>query len=442
MWKHLSLRGRLLFPLGAMFLAALILGAVLLRFFATTQLIEEIEPAARSAEQVAAALNTALEASGNPRRTLDAFSGSLGTDGAIQFRPAGTDAPARSTVQPTGPFATAPAWFAHLLAVPVIGAAYPVRIDGSRVGDIVFAPDISADIYEKWVGFLAIAISGVGLALLTGIIAYFNAGAALRPLRDLAAGLTRIRKGDYGEPVVPAGPPEIRKSCEEANELARTLSQLSRDNRGLLRRIVSLQDDDRQELARELHDELGPLLFGIRANTIALLDAVPDETLGLRPSAQGVVQSVEALQLANRRILERLRPLHIHELGLMKSLETLLRNARSQAPQIELTAEIDPRLGGLDGLLSQTTYRVIQEAVTNVLRHAHAHAMKVKGAIEADELLLEVSDDGIGMPQGHAFGRGLTGMRERVRALGGTFEILREGGLTCIRCRLPGAGPA
>jgi two-component system sensor histidine kinase UhpB len=93
-------------------------------------------------------------------------------------------------------------------------------------------------------------------------------------------------------------------------------------------------------------------------------------------------------------------------------------------------------------LLSQTAYRVIQEAVTNVLRHANAHAMKVKGAIEADELLLEVSDDGIGMPQGHSFGRGLTGMRERVRALGGTFEILREGGLTSIRCRLPGAGPA
>ena len=440
MWKDLSLRGRLLFPLGAMFLAALILGAVLLRFFATTQLIEEIEPAARSAEQVAAALNTALGASGNPRQTLDAFSGALGTDGAIQFRPAGTDAPARSSAQP--PFATAPAWFAHLLAVPVIGAAYPVRIDGSRVGDIVFAPDISADIYEKWVGFLAIAVWGVGLALLTGIIAYFNAGAALRPLRDLAAGLTRIRKGDYGEPVVPAGPPEIRKSCEEANELARTLSELSRDNRGLLRRIVSLQDDDRQELARELHDELGPLLFGIRANTIALLDAIPDERRGLHPSAQGVVQSVEALQLANRRILERLRPLHIHELGLMKSLETLLRNARSQTPQIELTAEIDPRLGKLDALLSQTAYRVIQEAVTNVLRHANAHAMKVKGAIEADELLLEVSDDGIGMPQGHSFGRGLTGMRERVRALGGTFEIRREGDLTSIRCRLPGAGPA
>jgi two-component system sensor histidine kinase UhpB len=442
MWKHLSLRARLLFPLAAIFVAALILGAVLLRFFATTQLIEEIEPAARSAEQVALAINAALGTSANPRQTLDAFSRSLGSDGAIQFRQDGAAASASSTVQPSSSAGRAPAWFAGLLAVPEIGAAYPVLIDGSRVGDIVFAPDISADIYEKWVGFLAIAISGVALALLTAIIAYFIAGAALRPLRELAEGLTRIRKGNYGKLVVPAGPPEIRRSCEEANELARTLGQLSRDNGGLLRKIVSLQDDDRRELARELHDELGPLLFGIRANTVALLEAVPDERVGLHPSARGVVQSVEALQQANRRILERLRPLHIHELGLIKSIETLLRNAGSQAPQIELTAEIDPRLGELDGLLSQTAYRVIQEGVTNVLRHANAHAMNVRGAIEAGELLLEVSDDGVGPPQDHLFGRGLTGMRERVRALGGTFEFLREGGLTCIRCRLPAAGRA
>ncbi|MEA2920478.1 MAG: two-component system, NarL family, sensor histidine kinase UhpB [Bradyrhizobium sp.] len=436
MWQQLSLRSRLLFPLGAVFLAALLLGAVLLRFFATTQLIEEMQPAARSAEQVAIALNAALRSSANSGQTLDAFSRSLGTGGAIQFRAAGA-APVRPPVRPPWSLGKAPAWFADLLSVPEIGATYPVSIDGSRVGEIVFAPDISADIYEKWIGFMAIAVSGIGLALLTGIIAYFIVGAALRPLRDLAAGLTRIRDGDYGKPVVPAGPPEIRKSCEEVNELSRTLSRLSQDNRDLLRRIVSLQDDDRRELARELHDELGPLLFGIRANTVALLDAVPDERVGFRPSAQGVVQSVEALQQANRRILERLRPLHIHELGLIKSIETLLGNARSQAPQIELQAEIDPQLAELDGLLCQTAYRVIQEGITNVLRHANAGSINVKAAVEAGELLLEISDDGVGFPEGHVFGRGLTGMRERVRALGGTFELLRERRVTSVRCRLP-----
>ena len=146
-------------------------------------------------------------------------------------------------------------------------------IEGRRVGDIVFAPDMSADIYEKWIGFLAIACSGITLMLLTGAIAHFTARSALRPLQSLGDGLTRMRTGDYEQPIAPAGPPEIRKSAQEANELARTLKRLSQDNRSLLRRIVSLQDDERQDMARELHDELGPLLFGIRANTVALLES-------------------------------------------------------------------------------------------------------------------------------------------------------------------------
>ncbi len=275
------------------------------------------------------------------------------------------------------------------------------------------------------------------MALLTGIIAYLTAGAALRPLRDLGDGLTRMRQGDYGQLIPPAGPPEIRRSCEEANELAQTLSRLSRDNRSLLRKIVSLQDDERRDMARELHDELGPLLFGIRANAVTLLDAPPHDKAQLDASVGRVFQSVEALQQANRRILDRLRPLYIDELGLAKSIEALLRNARSQAPQLQQATDIDPRLSDVDGLLSHTVYRVIQEGVTNVLRHADANAMKVTAALQSDQLFVEVADDGVGVAPDNAFGRGLTGMHERARALGGTFELLRENGLTCIRCRLP-----
>ena len=140
---------------------------------------------------------------------------------------------------------------------------------------------------------------------------------------------------------------------------------------------MSLQDDERQDIARELHDELGPLLFGIRANTVALMESLPPDMAGPEASAQGILQSVEALQYANRRILDRLRPLYIQELGLGRSIHTLLQNARAQAPELKLSARIDPGLNEIDGLLSQTVYRVIQEAVTNVLRHANARSLDV-----------------------------------------------------------------
>lgn len=441
-WPELSLRARLFIPLGAMFVMALILGAVLLRNFGSEHLIEENKPSARSAEQIAGALNIALRASANPEQTLDAFGQALGTTGVLQFRPVGAAPPAPSAVQPSTSFGRAPGWFVDVLAVPEMGAVFPVIISGKRVGDIVFDPDMSADIYEKWMGFLAILVAAVALALLTGIIAYVTAGAALGPLRALGEGLTRLRQGSYGEFITPAGPPEIRRSAEEANELAQTLTRLSRDNRSLLRKIVSLQDDERRDLARELHDELGPLLFGIRANAVILLDAPPRDQAQLDASVGGLIQSVEVLQQTNRRILDRLRPLYIDELGLVKSIETLLRNARSQAPQLQQTTDIDPRLGDIDGLLSHTVYRVIQEGVTNVLRHANAGAMKITANLQSDQVFIEVADNGAGIPPNNAFGRGLTGMHERVRALGGTFELLRDNGLTCIRCRLPVSNPA
>jgi two-component system sensor histidine kinase UhpB len=80
---------------------------------------------------------------------------------------------------------------------------------------------------------------------------------------------------------------------------------------------------------------------------------------------------------------------------------------------------------------------VIQEGMTNVLRHANANAVSVEATIEGAQVAVEISDDGVGFPSGQPFGRGLTGMHERVRALSGTFEFKREGGRTYVRCRLP-----
>jgi two-component system sensor histidine kinase UhpB len=436
MWKNLSLRMRLVLPLGTMFVAALLIGAISLQLFAPVQVVEENEPASRSARVVAEALNSALLVSKNPQQTLDAFVHSLGTSEAIRFRPLGAEISTPSLIEVRTPLGRVPRWFVDLLGLPEIGTSFPVRIDGKQVGDILFSPDLAADLYEKWIGFLALVTSAVALMLLTGAAAYFTAGTVIDALRNLSEGLTRMRKGDYDHPIAASGPPEIRKGSEEANELARTLNHLSQDNRNLLRKVVSLQDDERRDIARDLHDELGPLLFGIRANAVAIQDSAPQDS-NLGASVEAMVESVEALQLANRRILDRLRPLHIRELGLEKSIQTLLQYARSQAPTLEVTLRIDPGLNEVDGLLSQTVYRVIQEAVTNVLRHANASAMYVAAGIEGPHVTVEISDDGIGFSPGQPFGRGLTGMHERIRALSGTFEFERQGGRTYVRCRLP-----
>jgi two-component system sensor histidine kinase UhpB len=405
-----------------------------LQVFSPAQLAYENEPEGQAVRVVAEALNDALKASANPQETLDAFAASLGTTAVIQFRAARTGAglpPVRMASSGV------PGWFVGLLTIPELGAAYPVSIQGKPVGYIVFSPDISADVFEKWVGFLAITISATILMSLTAGTAYFIAGTVLRPLLELGSGLSRMQGGRYDEMIPLTGPPEIQRSSAEANALASTLSRLSDDNRTLLRKIVSLQDDERQKLARELHDELGPLLFSIRAKSTALLETIPAGDPKLQSPLDEILRSVEALQHANSRILEGLHPLYINELGLDRSIRTLLKNVRSQAPTVRITSMIDADLNNVDNLLAQTIYRVLQEGVTNALRHAHAGTINLEAILRDAEIIVEVSDDGVGLAADAVFGRGLTGMRERVRALSGSFELFRNDNRTFIRCRLP-----
>ena len=123
------------------------------------------------------------------------FVKSLGTSEAIRFRRAGRTSSPRIRCEVQTPLGQVPRWFVDLLAIPEICAAFPVTIDGNRVGDIIFSPDISAEMFEKWVGFVAIAFSAIALTLLTGIIAYFTVGAALAPLRNIGEGMTPHAQG-------------------------------------------------------------------------------------------------------------------------------------------------------------------------------------------------------------------------------------------------------
>ena len=430
MWKRLPLRFRLFLPTIGLIAASGLFGIFALQIFSPNQFENESEDAATLVRTVTKGLNAALAATATPQQTLDAFAEGIGTGDAIQYRKA--DA---SMSKPKIRLTTdgVPAWFVSVLRVPNIAAAHPIAIGKQHVGDILFVPDLTPDLVEKWLGFLAIVLSGSVLLVLAAISAYLTTTMALRPLEQLGAGLARMQQGDYDSAIPLLGPPEIRQSCEEANQLARKLKRLAQDNRSMLRKIVSLEDDERRELANELHDELGPLLFAIRANAIALSGSSVDP----EAPAHRLIEAAEAVQHASRRILEGLSPLYLEELGLERSIQTLLQNAHTSLPTVTTSAELDPRLDSLDHLLSQTIYRVIQEAVTNVIKHAQATTLSVVAAMRDQAVTIEVSDDGIGFPDNVSLGRGLTGMSDRSRALDGKLDLLREGGRTMVRCWLP-----
>jgi two-component system sensor histidine kinase UhpB len=391
------------------------------------------------ARQFAATLNHVLATSAEPQKTLSDFVANMSSlsPGMVGYVPADT-----SPMQMPSPAVKGvPQWFTDLLAIasPSGHERFPIMLNGTRLGDLVVMPDSSADIYEKWVTLLAILGSALMLALLASIIVYFTVGAALHPIYQLSDALAMLRAGNYRVQLTGKAPKELEKSLVALNELAATLARLREENSELLRRVLSAQDDERNELSRELHDELGPLLFAIRANAGVLRDAphTPDtETL------TRLMEAAEALQQVHRRILERLRPMHLKELGLTESIRGLLRNLDNQVAPIDHTVSIDPCIDRVDEVTGRTIYRVVQEALTNVMRHANAR--RVDLAIQSTDggIRIRVADDGAGFAAPPRMGRGLTGMRERVRALGGKLSIEREHDRTVLTSFLPAPAPA
>ncbi|MDO9411370.1 MAG: histidine kinase [Pseudolabrys sp.] len=402
--------------------------------FSPGQMVEEHEASARLARQMARTLNQSLQQHPDANDIAAALLTELKSfePGKIGFVPAENVEGATKLVPQSVP--GVPDWFSHFLTRDFVVEKIPVVLGKNYIGDIVFSPDLSADIIEKWVAFLGVIVSGIVLGLMISPVVYFTVRQTLRPLGLLETSLTRLESGEYGIQVASDAPPEIARSLQELNTLAGTLNKLSSENRALLRRIVTLQDEERSDLSRELHDELGPQLFAIRANAAAL-------DIGDAPSAdEGVirlVRSVETLQETNRRILDRLRPMHIQELGLVRSLEGLISSAQAQAPDIAFQKSFDPLVDTLDGLTARTIYRVTQEALTNVMRHAEAKHVSATVRIDSAVVHVDITDDGRGLADPVVFGRGLTGMRERVLALGGQFNLQRQGDLTAVRIRIP-----
>lgn len=244
--------------------------------------------------------------------------------------------------------------------------------------------------------------------------------------------------------MTPDGPPELAAICNKLNHLAGTLGDAVDDKRRLAERVVSLQDIERKEIARELHDEFGPYLFALRAHASALTrisDLSEPNMDSLRKHGGAILEQVNALQQFNRRVLEKLRPAGLIELGLREALGALLRLWGESHPDVVIETAISPELGERGETADLTIYRTIQEALTNVFRHAGATSINV--TVEPTELtsgmagasrggaLVRVRDNGGGLRPDHKLGLGLTGMRERILALGGTLTVASgEGGVT------------
>jgi PAS domain S-box-containing protein len=230
------------------------------------------------------------------------------------------------------------------------------------------------------------------------------------------------------------------KSMEQ--ELADTLAQ----NRQLSHQQILLQEEERKTMARELHDELGQYLNAIKLDAVFIRDQTGDRAADVHSSAESIVEISTRVYDVVRSMMRRLRPVALDELGLTSALEHMVQSWRERLPSIAFTLRIETCLEGFSEVLNITLYRLVQEALTNVAKHARASNVSIvlnqpgPDGLDTGCILLSIRDDGVGVDlhDERKLGLGIVGMRERVEALGGKFEIDSASGRgLCLRAAIP-----
>lgn len=201
-------------------------------------------------------------------------------------------------------------------------------------------------------------------------------------------------------------------------DLQRAMAEL----KGARERLVLTREEERRRLRRDLHDDLAPTLAGlaITAGTIyTLIPTNPSKAAKLVHEQQIAIR--EAVSNI-RRLVYDLRPPTLDELGLLAAMRE--RAAQYSTSELAIRVEAPVVLPSLPAAVEVAVYRIVQEALMNVLKHAQAHACSVRLTL-ADTLVVEITDDGKGVPNEYSAGVGLRSMRERAAELGGTCTIER-----------------
>jgi two-component system sensor histidine kinase UhpB len=332
----------------------------------------------------------------------------------------------------------APASFAALMAVPVERHEFPVQIQGRRIGSVIVTGEPKDEIAEAWehtaaLGLIALTLNAAGIGLL-----YLLFGRVLEPVARLASGLADLERRNYEVRLPPPEAAEFATITARFNALAEALHGLQAENRTLNRRLITVQDDERRHIALELHDEVGPSLFGLKAMASSAAASVGKTSDAAKNRLSEMLTLIEHMQASNRNLLNRLRPMALGHVPLENMLSELIRERARQHPQLKFSFSETGLRSGYGDSIDLTVYRCVQESLTNAMKHAGAKSIDVQVAATTDALSLTIRDDGRGIDPSQPLGFGRLGMQERVEALGGKCVIESESGRgTAVRVRIP-----
>ena len=283
-------------------------------------------------------------------------------------------------------------------------------------------------IVEPANGQIVALVGGLAIMLAVNLLLMRRAFA---PLNRLMATMHRVDPLRPGERVPIVGPPsEVTVLAREFNAM---LDRIETERRESARRMTAAEDSERRHLATELHDEIGQTL------TALVLQITRLKTKGGSPTdLEAALTTAEAALDDVRRLARRLRPEALDQLGLTAALSALCNRLSRQTGLVihRTLPEAAPALGPDDQLV---VYRIVQESLTNVVRHAEATEARVAMTDRGDVLEVLVTDNGRGLPVGSVpLGGGIRGMRERALLIGADLTWgTQDGGGAMIRLSIP-----
>jgi two-component system sensor histidine kinase UhpB len=343
-----------------------------------------------------------------------------------------------------------PSWFVRVVGVDPEIVTIGLPADANPYTAVSLTTDARNEVGEVWARFSDDMMIIAGFCGVTFLLVYWIAGRGLRPLQTLSRGLRTIGAGGYGVRVASGGPPEVKYLAESFNRMAEQLGTLEAKNRRLHGQLTTIQEEERADLARDLHDEVGPFLFAVNvdAAAVARMAQVTNRKAEIQEQVRSIQDSVDHMQRHVRAILERLRPAGLLEVGLAQAVNNLAMFWRRRHQELSIHVDL-PDETSFGEAHDAAIYRLIQESLSNAVRHGQARFIDVTvtdGTDGADdEILMQVSDDGIGLAEPAVGGGfGIVGMKERVAALGGVLTVVnRAGGRgAVVTARLPRRGRA
>jgi two-component system sensor histidine kinase UhpB len=345
---------------------------------------------------------------------------------------------------PGGEASRLPRFVRALLRVPlyykILLANAVLVLVGTLFGSRVTARFVHDQPDRPWIEVAGLlALIGIAVTLLVNAVIL---RVALRPLDDLERTAARVRRGemDRRAPVSPVADRELDRLRRTFNAMLDASAAYRSRLQEVAARALSAAEEERKRIARELHDETAQMLAALLIRIRLVQRAGDAEALGrlLEEMRDEVGTALEG----TRRFARGLRPPALDELGLVPAIESHARSLEEiSGMRIELAA--DDVAGLLTPEAELATYRIVQEALSNVLRHARATRAEVRIARDGDRLVVTVEDDGRGFDPANAVsseggGLGLFGMKERAGYIGGGVEVeSRAGHGTRVRAEIP-----